>query len=92
VSDASDSGMRKATVVTTDRVLQTVGGILLTICTLMSTWTLKTVSDHQTKIEVHEAKITNIEKAADEQKKDIGEKLNDIKRWIERVADKVGAK
>jgi len=77
--------------ITVDRALQTVGGIVLFICLGMSSWTLLKVVDHDGEIKVQGVEIKNINTNAAESKRDIAEKLTDIKRSIEKVADKIGA-
>lgn len=74
--------------VSVDRGLQTVGGILLSICAAL-TWR------SFNRIDEHEGRIIRVEEKIDTTKADIGKidaRLEKIDQRMERIAEAVGAK
>lgn len=78
--------------ITVDRALQTVGGLLLLVCLGITSWTMVKVVDHDGTIKVHDVQLRNLDNRCTEDKREMLDRLSEIKRWIEKVADKVGAK
>ena len=65
--------------ITIDRVLQTVGGLLLTICIGISSWALNTVQAHEGRIIRLETEITGVREILKEMKTDLKEIKQDVR-------------
>ena len=76
----------------TDKVLQTIGGILLTIVSVTTGWTLKEVITHGTRLSVLETKREADDKGTSELKTEITKKLDELSRQLERLSDKLEQK
>ncbi len=64
---------------TIDRVLQTVGGLLLTICIGISSWALNTVQAHEGRIIKLETEMNGLREILKEIKTDIKEIKMDVR-------------
>ena len=73
----------------TDKVLQTIGGILLSIVSVTTGWTLKEVITHGTRLSVLETKREADDKGTAELKGEITKKLDELSRQLERLSDKL---
>jgi TolA-binding protein len=90
MADSKDSGERKAVgAFSADRLLQTVGGILLTVCLGLTTWTLKNVTELMTRISVLEARRDGDDKALQELKDGLKASLVKIEHQLEKLNDKI---
>ena len=89
-----DSGLRAKvpSTLSTDKVLQTIGGILLTIVSVTSGWTLKEIISHGTRIAVLETKREADDAGTKELKGEITKKLDELSRQLERLNDKLERK
>lgn len=79
-------------VLSTDKVLQTVGGILLAISLGISSWSLLQIIAISTRTSVLETKQDSTDRTATETKSEFGKKLDDISRQLERMNDKLDRK
>ena len=67
-----------------DRTLQTVGGILLTICLALATWALGKTVEHDTKLGMVEVRAEGAGRDAQLIRADLAELKADVKKLIER--------
>ena len=90
----TESGLRTKvpSTLSTDRVLQTIGGILLSIVSVTSAWTLKEIVGHGTRIAVLETKRDADDKGTAELKGEITKQLAELSRQLERLNDKLERK
>lgn len=71
---------RRRSYITTDRVLQTFGGILLLIVSAIAGWSLTRTFDHEGRIIRVETQTTETEKKFNEIKEDLKEIKQELKK------------
>jgi hypothetical protein len=90
----TESGLRPKvpSTLSTDKVLQTVGGILLSIVSVTTAWSLKEIVAYGTRIAVLETKREADDKGTAELKGEITKQLAELSRQLERLNDKLERK
>lgn len=79
-------------VLSTDKVLQTAGGILLAICFGISCWSLVQIIGIGNRTSILETQHISTEHTLSDTKSEFGKKLDDISRQLERMNDKLDRK
>ena len=77
------------TTITIDRVLQTVGGILLLLCTFIMSWGGNRLVAHENEITKHSAEIASLKEMVSINDRRTEKKLDEIAVLLKELATKI---